>query len=130
VSEVLVVDDSAPIRTAVATALRVRGIKVETAVDGEDALRKLCAKTTAGAAYDGVILDIAMPRVNGWEVLLAIRSNPIWRDTRVIILTGVADEIADKVQAAEYDAILVEKGDDFVNAVQRLLGRVLACKES
>jgi len=114
----------------VATALRVRGIKVETAVDGEDALRKLCAKTTAGAAYDGVILDIAMPRVNGWEVLLAIRSNPIWRDTRVIILTGVADEIADKVQAAEYDAILVEKGDDFVNAVQRLLGRVLACKES
>ncbi len=64
-STVMVVDDSAPVRQQVSTALRQAGFMVVEAVDGQDGVEKLAA--TPGVAM--VICDVNMPRMTGIEFL-------------------------------------------------------------
>jgi DNA-binding response OmpR family regulator len=60
----LVVDDDDAIRALVTTVLRRRGLAVDTARHGAEAMERL-----AGRRYGLVILDLMMPRVSGYEVL-------------------------------------------------------------
>ena len=61
---ILVVDDDDAIRTLVQRLLTKSGFAVTTAVNGEDAITK-----THGDAFDAVVLDLMMPRVDGFAVL-------------------------------------------------------------
>lgn len=82
---ILLVDDEEHIRRTVCRFLRMEGYEVEVAGSGEEALREL-----SGCAFHVVVLDLRMPGINGFDVLHAIKSaRP---ETRVIMLTGVADE--------------------------------------
>ena len=65
VKKVLVVEDTEPMRHLVKTILESHGFEVDTAEDGDIGLEKLAS----GDKYDLVILDVLMPRVNGWTVL-------------------------------------------------------------
>jgi signal transduction histidine kinase len=80
---VLVVDDNADAAEALAIMLRLSGHEVETAFDGIEALR--VAETFAPEV---VLLDLGMPRLNGYDTARTMRTKPWGRDIRLIALTG------------------------------------------
>ena len=78
---VLLVDDEEEFVSALSERLMLRGIEVEIALDGEEALARMKEKPP-----DVVILDVMMPGLSGLEVLKRVRgSHP---QTQVILLTG------------------------------------------
>lgn len=100
---VLLVDDDAAVRSGLAKALRLSGFQVSECGDGEGA----CAALRE-AYYDVAILDLVMPRLNGWETLEVLtREAP---GTRVLLFTGEAGQ-QDFADAAGASA-LVEKPVD------------------
>ena len=82
---ILVVDDEPELRRLLAWILTDFGHDVETAVDGQEALERL----PHTPAPDLVILDILMPRVDGWAVLRALGTLPV--RPPVLVLTGLVD---------------------------------------
>ncbi|KAF2958756.1 two-component system response regulator [Thermotoga sp. Ku-13t] len=84
---VLVVDDSDVLRKIVGFNLTKEGFIVEEARDGVEALEKM-----ASAKPDLVILDIMMPRLNGFEVLKRMRTDPELSNVPVIVLTAKGGE--------------------------------------
>ena len=80
---ILVIDDEPVVARVVAEALRIDGNQVTTACNGEEGLRAIEQQ-----APDAVFLDIAMPGMDGIEVLRRIRERHA--DLPVIILTGWA----------------------------------------
>src|SRR6266566_1872359 len=64
----LVVDDDEPIRTLLATIVQHEGFNVETAKDGRDAIAHIEAD-----GYNVILLDLMMPRVDGYQVLEHLR---------------------------------------------------------
>jgi DNA-binding response OmpR family regulator len=66
----LVVDDDEPIRTLLATLVEHQGYDVDTANDGEQAIDRIDAD-----GYSLVLLDLMMPRVDGYTVLRHIRDH-------------------------------------------------------
>src|ERR1051326_3563070 len=79
----LVVEDSPMMRQLLVFALsRVKSLRVTEADDGVDALRKL-----ASARYDIIVTDINMPIMDGLKLVKRVRSDPIHKDTPIIIIT-------------------------------------------
>ncbi len=78
---VLVVDDEAELRQLVAEALEARGFSVAQSGDASDALSRL-----EGFAYDGLVLDLALPDGNGMDILYAALDR--YPDIRTVIMTG------------------------------------------
>ena len=84
---VLVADDDAWILRMVATVLEKRGYTVETAVDGEEALRRALARTP-----DLLITDVMMPKLDGWSLVRQLRSRNELAMLPVIFLTALSAE--------------------------------------
>ena len=78
---VLLVDDEEEFVSAFSERLELRGIEVDSALNGEDALAIMVEKT-----FEVVILDVMMPGLGGLEVLKQIKS--AYPNTQVILLTG------------------------------------------
>lgn len=87
--EVLVVDDSPSVRRVVTSLVRNAGWTPHTAKDGLDALEVLHSGV---AKPDVVLLDIEMPRMDGYEFTATLRSMPLYRNTPVVMLTSRAGE--------------------------------------
>lgn len=81
---ILAVDDEENFLEIIKNLLSAEDYGVETAIDGVTAINKLQTK-----AYDLVLLDVKMPRVDGIEVLKFVKDR--YLDTQVVMLTGVAD---------------------------------------
>ena len=94
-ARVLVVDDDDDIRGLVRTLLERAGAVVYDAPDGREGLREFHARRP-----DLVILDVAMPAMDGWQVLDRIRD---MSDVPVIMLTAADDEM-DHVRGIELGA--------------------------
>jgi DNA-binding response OmpR family regulator len=100
---ILVVDDDPDIARFVEVNLRSAGYDVAVAGDGEEALEK------AGELRpDLVLLDVMMPRIDGFEVAARLRKNPQTANTSIIMLTAKALS-ADKVTGLQSGA------DDYSN---------------
>jgi chemosensory pili system protein ChpA (sensor histidine kinase/response regulator) len=84
---VLLVDDSVSIRKFVGQMLEKAGFDVTTASDGADALTRL-----ADAAFDVLVTDLEMPRVNGYELIDDVRRRGATRDLPVVVLTTRAGD--------------------------------------
>jgi CheY-like chemotaxis protein len=82
---VLVVDDDPDLREMVATALERRGYRIETAEDGEDALRR-----AAEAEPQLVLLDMRMPVMDGWAFARTFRER-FGPDIPIIVVTAAHD---------------------------------------
>jgi two-component system chemotaxis response regulator CheY len=79
----LIVEDSPMMRQLLVFALaRVKNLRVTEADDGVDGLRKL-----ASAKYDVIITDINMPIMDGLKLVKRVRSDPVHKDTPIIIIT-------------------------------------------
>ena len=78
---VLLVDDEEEFVSALSERLTLRGIEVDSALNGEEALARLQEKD-----FEVVILDVMMPGLGGLEVLRQIKTTH--PNTQVILLTG------------------------------------------
>lgn len=96
VMRVLVVDDSERVRKTLATGLRGHGMAVETAADGAEALAML-----NGLPFDLVVLDLMMPRVDGMQVLQALKGRS--EKPRILVLSA-RDHVQDRVDALNLGA--------------------------
>ena len=111
----LVIEDEPDLARTVSKVFEEEDFAVDVAQDGEEGLFKIGATN-----YDAVILDLMLPRVDGWDVLRGVRSAGI--RTPVLILTA-RDLIADRVRGLNLGA------DDYLVkpfAVVELVARVHA----
>ncbi len=92
---VLVVEDEPDLLRVVATTLREDGYAVDTAMDGEEAIFK-----ATSWEYDAVVLDVMLPKLDGWSVLKRIREV---KRTPVLMLTA-RDTVADRVRGLDNGA--------------------------
>jgi DNA-binding response OmpR family regulator len=99
---VLVVDDEPNIVMSLRFLMEREGFQVEVASTGQAAVAALDREPA-----DLVLLDIMMPELDGFEVCQRIRSNPAWRDTKVVMLTAKGRDI-------ERDKGLALGADDYV----------------
>ncbi len=111
---VLVVEDEPDLLASVVNALREDGYAVDGAVDGEEGLYK-----AENYEYDAILLDIMLPKIDGWELLRRLR---LRKKTPVLMLTA-RDAIRDRVRGLDSgaDDYLVKPFD-----VDELLARVRA----
>jgi CheY-like chemotaxis protein len=84
---VLVVDDNHDVAESTAVLLRMAGCEVHLAHDGEEALRLV-----PRVRPDAVLLDIGLPRMNGYEVAERIRSDPENRDILIVAVSGYGQQ--------------------------------------
>ncbi len=80
---VLIVDDESYIVTSLSFVMKNAGFEVGSAGDGEAALKKV-----EEMVPDLIILDVMMPKKDGFEVCKEIRANPAWSKIRIMMLTA------------------------------------------
>ncbi|HEX9530744.1 MAG TPA: response regulator, partial [Acidimicrobiales bacterium] len=118
---VLVVDDAPSVLAMQHAMLSRAGYRVLTAADGQEALAAL-----RSTAIDLVITDLEMPRMDGIELVRAIRSDPGLTETGVIVLTAHGSEDHRRAgMEAGADAYVVKSPFDqaaFLALVARLVG--------
>lgn len=85
---ILTADDNQQIRMLVKAALRSLGHELIEAVDGEQALEVAITRRP-----DLVLLDVTMPKLDGWEVLHFMRQRPETAEIPVMMLTTAAQKI-------------------------------------
>lgn len=89
-SDVLVVDDSAAIRKILQRVLRQTGMAIRAiheAGDGQEALELLKSQS-----IDLVLTDINMPKMDGIQLLAAVKASPRWRNIPVVMITTEGGE--------------------------------------
>lgn len=111
---VLVADDDEDIRALVGLVLEDEGLRTFGASDGVDALEQLKAHPTAGL----VLLDIMMPRMDGTEVVSAMRRDENLQGIPIVIFSG-DNRARELAAAARVDGVLVKPVD-----LDKLLGMV------
>ncbi len=92
---ILIVEDEPDLLRGLARSLREEGYAVDTAADGEDGLYKALE-----VSYDAVVLDVMLPRMDGWEVLRRLRMK---KKSPVLLLTA-RDRSADRVRGLDTGA--------------------------
>lgn len=120
-TRILVIDDDVELLQMVRLILERAGFEVITSPDGADEIEK-----TRQLRPDLVILDLMMPEVDGFQVLQALRADPVVSDTPVLVLTA-------RAQPVDREAALAARADDYlakpisqkelVDRVQELLNR-------
>lgn len=86
-STVLVVEDSVTQREMISDLLRGSGLSVTEASDGVEALEQI-----QGKRPDLVVLDIVMPRMNGYEVCRRLKADPKTQDVPVVMCSSKGEE--------------------------------------
>ena len=118
---IMVVDDSVSIRQVVSRLFEDQGWKVQAAKDGIDALDRL-----SEIRPDLIVLDIEMPRMNGYEFLGALKARAGFEDIPVVMLTSrTATKHRDKAKALGAKGFIVKpyNDDEFVRLILKLTGR-------
>ncbi len=115
---ILLVEDDAVLRDALATALGSVGYIVASAESGIQALTALQADPP-----DLLILDIGLPDLDGWEILTGVRRTEATRTLPVLVLTGLDDVHANQALAMGADEFLAKPVSPriLVETVARLL---------
>ncbi|MGH1396362.1 MAG: sensor histidine kinase [Trichormus sp.] len=83
---ILVVDDTITNLEIISTELIASGFNVITAINGEQAIEKIKSQLP-----DLILLDVMMPRMDGFETCKNLKSNPLTHDIPVIFMTGITD---------------------------------------
>jgi len=113
--KILIVDDEPNIVLSLEFLMKQAGYQVRTAADGEAGLAAVAAERP-----DLILLDVMMPRKNGYEVCQAVRANPDCKDVRVIMLTAKGRDV-------EREKGLALGADDYITkpfSTQEVVGKV------
>ncbi len=121
-STVLIVDDSPTLREMLTDLLRKSGHSVIQASDGVDAQEKLGSNVVP----DLVVMDVVMPRMNGYELCRWIKKNPQTQDVPVIMCTSKSEDF-DRYwgmkQGADAYVTKPYHPDELMGVVRQLLSR-------
>jgi CheY-like chemotaxis protein len=118
---VLVVDDEASVRELVCGALAADRYELTEAADGEEAVAFIRAKTP-----DAVVLDLLMPKLDGFGVLEQMLDDPSTRDVPVVVLTGkeLSDDERRVLKSRAFSVL--EKSGSFPAELRRQVGDAVA----
>nr|MDP2190839.1 response regulator [Rhodoferax sp.] len=117
---ILIADDEPNIVVSLEFLMKREGFEVQVAVDGEAALQAIAAQQP-----DLILLDIMLPKKDGFEVCQQIRANPQWQSLKVVMLTAKGrDTEVSKGLALGADAYMTKPFStrDLVAQVRQLLG--------
>jgi len=112
---VLIVEDDVPMAAALRRGLRAEWIVADVAIRGEDALWM-----AAATEFDGVVLDVMLPGIDGFETCRRLRQDGVWAP---IIMLTARDAVEDRVQGLDQGA------DDYLTkpfSLAELLARLRA----
>lgn len=119
-ARILVIDDEPNLRKLIKTNLVASGYEVTTAADGEEGLRRALE-----VKPDLVLLDIRMPGMSGWDVLIALKTNPRIKRVPVVIMTASVPEESEeyKIRSMRAAGYLVKPFavDVMLNKVKKVL---------
>lgn len=104
---ILVVDDDPDITVVVRMVLEAAGYQVETAPDGVEGLERVRRELP-----DLIIVDMLMPRLDGYGVVRALKDKPRWASIPIVIFTAVGEEASRR--RYELETGLAMDVDDYV----------------
>jgi CheY-like chemotaxis protein len=116
---ILLVEDNEDFRALVRTALEQEGFTVREAGDGQEALAKL---QESGSSHCLMLTDLMMPGMTGWDLVSAIRGDPLLRSNPIVVATAVPEDAPSTV-----DAILQKPFDidSLIRVVERYCSRAV-----
>ncbi|MSP70853.1 MAG: response regulator [Myxococcales bacterium] len=117
---ILVADDDEEIRRIVRKLLEKNGYHVIEARDGEEALSLLIEETP-----QGVILDVMMPTLTGWEICKYARTHPAYEKTAILMLTGIGRTVNEMTSPLYGADAYLDKPFELVE-LKNTLSRILA----
>ncbi|HEY2092299.1 MAG TPA: response regulator [Thermoanaerobaculia bacterium] len=117
--DVLIVEDEKALLNLMATALRREGVEVATATDGAEGIE--CMRRDK---YRVVLLDLMMPRVNGWDVIDWLKEHPERRPYSLIVVSAADRNIFAELDPGIVNAIILKPFDTW-----ELAGYVMRCCE-
>jgi len=117
---VLVVDDDDGIQSLMRTLLRRAAIEVDCVRDGDAALRKLRERN-----YDSIVLDLMLPKVNGFELVRDLKSRAPELLKRTIVVTAASNLTLRDFTDSELVRCVIRKPFE----INDFLDEVLACTE-
>ena len=85
--EILLVEDDSFLVDIYTTKLKESGFSVDVATDGEECLKKINEKK-----FDLIVLDVVLPKYDGWEILKFIRSTENLKSLPVILLSNLGQK--------------------------------------
>jgi signal transduction histidine kinase/CheY-like chemotaxis protein len=119
---VLVVDDEKSVRALVIETLAGTGYELREAADGEEALERIAARRP-----DAIVLDLMMPKLDGFGVLERLQADPETRRIPVVVLTARSLMAAERSLLQRRAVSLLEKndysGEELRGLVQRAIGQ-------
>jgi DNA-binding response OmpR family regulator len=86
--KILIIDDDSQNREILRLRLENAGFDVTEAIDGDKGV-----DAAINTAFDAIILDVMMPKRDGWDVCKTLKGNPRTKDVPVIMLTARAKDI-------------------------------------
>ena len=101
-AKILISEDSSLLREMYERIFQTSGYEVVTATDGQNALDLLVAMEVKPSV---IVLDVIMPKLNGFETLKAIKENPQLQNIPVIMLTNL-NSVEDRAKAEQLGAVL------------------------
>ncbi len=117
--KIFIVEDDPFLTDIYVTKFEEKGYDVEAARDGEEAL-KIAEKKD----FDLMILDINLPKIDGWEVLKRLRKNKKTKDCKVVILSNFDGENKEKMEEMEVKKYIVKiyhTPEEVVREVEKFL---------
>ena len=120
---VMVIDDSSTVRKIIETCLGRKGFEVQGFSDGVEAIRWL-TKSVAQVP-DLVILDVSLPKMDGYEVARRLKSKPQFSNTVIVMLSrhdGVIDKLKGRLVGAKDYLTKPFKTQDIITVIEAHLG--------
>lgn len=121
---ILIADDEPNIVISLEFLMKREGFEVQVAMDGEAALQAIAAQLP-----DLILLDVMLPKKDGFEVCQQIRAKPEWQSLKILMLTAKGrDTEVSKGLALGADAYMTKPFStrDLVAQVRELLGSTSA----
>ena len=115
--KILIIEDDLLACRVYQKRLEKSGYEVDCALDGEEGLTK------SHDGYDLIILDIALPKLDGWQVLRELKNHDGTKHTSVVICTALdGDHMRAKTKELGADGFVNKFHDDLFSEVDRIWG--------
>lgn len=120
---VMVIDDSSTVRKIIENCLGHKGFEVQGFSDGVEAIRWLTQEETR--VPDLVILDVSLPKMDGYEVARRLKSKPQFSNTIIIMLSrhnGMMDKLKGRLVGAKDFLTKPFRTQDIITVIESHLG--------
>ena len=121
--KILLADDEDSVLQIMAKRISAAGYNVVTACDGQEAWEKIVSEDP-----DVIVLDLTMPKMDGWQVLEKLRSSPTSKKWQPVIIVSGSDETHNMQKgiklAADHYLIKPCRIDDIVKAIRLMVSLI------